>query len=147
MNNDGRKIILIDDDPFVLESVADLLTDYGFTVYPFNNGRAALERFRDEPVDVVLTDVKMPSMTGIELLKKVRAINQETPVILTTGFAEVEIAIEALKMGAFDFISKPFQFQHLLHAVEKGVQYKSMKLLEKNYRLELEQTVTRRPRS
>lgn len=140
------KVIFIDDDGFILESVSEFLTDYGFTVYPFSNGLDALERFLREPVDVVLTDIKMPSISGLEVLNKIHSVDRETPVILTTGHAELEVAIEAIKQGAFDFISKPYHFPHLVHSLEKAVQYKRMKLLENNYRAELEQIVRQRTR-
>jgi putative two-component system response regulator len=140
----NQKILFVDDDVDILESVTDFLTDAGFTVSPFSNGVEAFERFLAEPFDVVLTDIKMPTMTGMELLKKINAIDQETPVILTTGYAELGMAIEAIKTGAFDFISKPYQFPHLIHAIEKGMEFKRMKRLEKNYRLELEAMVRQR---
>ena len=139
-----NKIIFVEDDIYILESVTDFLTESGFTVYPFTNALEAFERFLAEPVDVVLTDIKMPVITGLDLLKKINEVDQETPVILTTGFAELGVAIEAIKTGAFDFISKPYQFPHLIHAVEKAVEFKRMKGLEKNYRLELEKTVRQR---
>ncbi|HJV36985.1 response regulator, partial [Geomonas sp.] len=144
--SNGHTVLLIDDDDFVLESVSDLLTEHGYTVSAFDNGGSALDRFRQAQTDVVLTDIKMPCMDGIELLKQIRLIDADTPVILTTGFAELDMAVEALKKGAFDFISKPFQFAYLLHAVDKGVQYKRMKRLEQRYRVELEQTVAQRTR-
>ena len=135
------KIIFVDDDTFLLESVAELLTEDGFTVYPFSNGYDAFEKFLTEPVDVVLSDIKMPVISGIELLEKIHAIDQETPVILTTGYAEVDLAVEAIQKGAFDFIIKPYKFPYLIHAINKGVNHKKMKRIEKNYKAELENTV------
>jgi putative two-component system response regulator len=140
------KIIFIDDDTFLLESVAELLTDDGFTVYPFSNGSDAFDKFLAEPVDVVLTDIKMPTISGIELLEKIHAIDQETPVILTTGYAEVDLAVEAIQKGAFDFIIKPYKFPYLIHAINKGVDHKKMKRIEKNYKTELENSVKERTR-
>lgn len=140
------KIIFIDDDAFLLESVAELLTDDGFTVYPFSNGSDAFDKFLAEPVDVVLTDIKMPLISGIELLEKIHAIDQETPVILTTGYAEVDLAVEAIQKGAFDFIVKPYKFPYLIHAINKGVEHKKLKRFEKNYKTKLENTVKDRTR-
>jgi putative two-component system response regulator len=138
------RIIYVDDDVDLLESVSELLTEDGFTVYPFTNGYDALDRLKEEPVDVVLTDIKMPMITGIELLVKIRDIDSETPVILTTGYADLGMAIDAVKKGAFEFIIKPFDFTYLLHAINKGVQHKQALLLEKNYRAELEKVVEQR---
>src|ERR1039457_567133 len=140
----SAKIIFVDDDIYLLESVTELLLQDGFTVYSFSNGLDAFEKFLKEPVDVILTDIKMPVITGIELLDKIHAIDQETPVILTTGYAELDVAVEAIKKGAFDFIIKPYKFPYLFHSLEKAVQYKRMKRLEKNYRDELERTVEQR---
>lgn len=140
------KIIYVDDDIDLLESVSELLGEDGFTVYPYTNGFEALDRLEKEQVDVVLTDIKMPKITGIELLEKIRAKDMETPVILTTGYADLGVAIDAVKKGAFEFIIKPFDFTYLIHAINKGVQHKQALLLERNYRDELEKMVIQRTR-
>ena len=113
------KIIYVDDDIDLLESVSELLSEEGFTVYPFTNGYDALDKLLEEQVDVVLTDIKMPKITGIELLEKIRAIDKEIPVILTTGYADLNMAVDAVKKGAFEFIIKPFNLNYLLHAIAR----------------------------
>jgi len=138
------KIIYVDDDIDLLESVSELLSEDGFIVYPFTNGYDALDKLLREPVDVVLTDIKMPKITGIELLDRIRAIDTETPVILTTGYADLNVAIDAIKKGAFEFILKPFDFSYLIHAINKGVQHKQALQFEKNYKAELEKMVVQR---
>ena len=138
------KIIYVDDDIALLESVCELLADYGFTVYQFSNGYDAFEKLLEEPVDVVLTDIKMPKITGIELLEKIRAVDSEMPVILTTGFADLNMAIDAVKKGAFEFIIKPFDIPYLIHAINKAVQHKQAQQLEKDYKTELENMVVQR---
>jgi len=138
------KIIYVDDDIDLLESVSELLSEDGFIVYPFTNGFDALDKLLREPVDVVLTDIKMPKITGIELLDRIRAIDTETPVILTTGYADLNVAIDAIKKGAFEFILKPFDFSYLIHAINKGVQHKQALQFEKNYKAELEKMVVQR---
>ena len=138
------KIIYVDDDIDLLESVSELLSEEGFTVYPFSNGYDALGKFLEEQVDVVLTDIKMPKITGIELLEKIRAIDKEIPVILTTGYADLNMAVDAVNKGAFEFIIKPFNLNYLLHAIGKGVQYKRVRQLEKDYKAELEKMVEQR---
>jgi len=138
------KIIYVDDDIDLLESVSELLSEDGFIVYPFTNGYDALDKLLREPVDVVLTDIKMPKITGIELLDRIRAIDTETPVILTTGYADLNVAIDAIKKGAFEFILKPFDFTYLIHAINKGVQHKQALQFEKNYKAELEKMVVQR---
>jgi len=138
------KIIYVDDDIALLESVSELLSEDGFIVYPFTNGFDALDKLLREPVDVVLTDIKMPKITGLELLDRIRAIDTETPVILTTGYADLNVAIDAIKKGAFEFIIKPFDFSYLIHAINKGVQHKQALQFEKDYKAELEKMVVQR---
>jgi len=137
-------VIIVDDDPYVLESVAMLLTVSGFEVRPFSNGFDALAELRQSPPDVVLTDVNMPHITGIELLERIHESDREIPVILMTAYAELEMAVSAIKKGAFDFIIKPFKPPYLIHSVEKGINYKRLTRIEKNYKRELEQTVEQR---
>ncbi len=134
-------IFVVDDDRFVLDSVTLLLREYGFSIIPFDNGREAVERFASEPVDLVLTDINMPGMTGIELLEKIRIMDRETPVLLMTAYADLDTAVKAIQKGAFDFIIKPYRPPYLIHAVEKGLTYKRLMRIEKNYKRELERTV------
>jgi putative two-component system response regulator len=137
-------IFIVDDDRYVLESVTTLLREFGFTVIAFDNGHEAIRRFASEPVDLVLTDINMPGMTGIELLEKIRYLDRETPVLLMTAYADLDTAVKAIQKGAFDFIIKPYRPPYLLHAVEKGINFKRLTNIEKNYKRELEQTVERR---
>jgi putative two-component system response regulator len=138
------KILFVDDDNYLLDSISELLEYNGYEVISCRNGREAFERFLSTSVDVVLTDINMPTMTGIELLAKIRAVDQETPVLLTTGYADLDMAVDAIKKGASDFLLKPYQLPYLLHSLEKGISSKRMKQLEKNYRVELEETVRQR---
>jgi putative two-component system response regulator len=94
--------------------------------------------------DVVLTDIKMPQVTGIELLQNIHFYNQQIPVILMTAFAELDVAVDAIKRGAFDFITKPYNPDYLLHSVEKAVKYTRFVQMEKNYKSMLENTVRQR---
>jgi putative two-component system response regulator len=137
-------IFVVDDDRYVLESVTTLLREFGFTVVSFDNGLDAIRRFASEPVDLVLTDINMPGMTGIELLEKIRYLDRETPVLLMTAYADLDTAVKAIQKGAFDFIIKPYRPPYLLHAVEKGINFKRLTNIEKNYKRELEHTVEQR---
>jgi putative two-component system response regulator len=138
------RIFVVDDDRFVLESVTALLREYNFTVHPFASGLDAVREFVCEPVDLVLTDINMPGLDGIELLEKIRFLDNATPVLLMTAYADFDVAVKAIPKGAFDFIIKPYSPAALLHAVEKGVNYKRLTQIEKNYKSELEETVARR---
>ncbi|NVN99838.1 MAG: response regulator [Geobacteraceae bacterium] len=144
MNIQNGKIVLVDDDQYVLDSTATLLRISGLEVTPVDSGEKALAAIAEEKYDLVLTDVNMPEMTGIELLRHIHAKDEELPVILMTAYAELNIAVSAVKEGAFDFIIKPYSPAHLIHAVDKGIRFGHLKALEKNYKIELELTVAKR---
>lgn len=145
MNPEKRgNIFVVDDDRYVLDSVTTLLRDHGFSVNAFSSGHDAIKRFVSEPVDLVLTDVNMPGITGIELLEKIRFLDRDTPVLLMTAYADLDTAVQAIQMGAFDFIIKPYRPPYLVHAIEKGINYKRLTNIEKNYKKELELTVRQR---
>lgn len=141
---DEKHVLFVDDDVWVLDSVSELLRSEGYTVHPFSRGVQAFEWFLVNEVHLVLTDIKMPELNGIELLKKIRAVDQETPIILGTGYADLEMALEAIKLGAFDFLTKPYNFSRLMELVQNGVLHQQQKQKEKSYRQELETTVALR---
>lgn len=145
-NASGGLVVVVDDDPYVLECVATLLSLSGFEVHPFANGYDALAALQTLSPHVVLTDVNMPHITGIELLEKIHDYDRDIPVILMTAYAELEMAVSAIKKGAFDFIVKPFNPPYLIHSVEKGINYQRLVLMEKNYKMDLERTVQLRTR-
>ncbi len=140
----GASVIVVDDDAFVLETTGMILTARGYTVTPCVKASDAVKRFAEIRPDAVLTDVKMPGMTGIQLLEELHAVSPEVPVILMTAYAELDVAVEAVKKGAFDFIIKPFRPDYLLHSVEKAVNYGKLLRLEKDYKGVLEQEVRKR---
>ena len=142
--NQKYTILIVDDEPYVLESVALLLERFGFNVITCGHPKEAMNLFILNRVDVVLTDFKMPGMSGIELLEEIRKVNAEIPVILMTAYAELDTAIDAIKNGAFDFIIKPFKSQYLVQCMEKAIEHGSLKQMEKNYKKTLEETVRKR---
>ena len=96
MNQNAKNhILVVDDEPFVLEAVALLLDSFGYDVSACGHPREALNKLQSHKVDIVLTDIKMPEMSGIELLEEIRKFNTEVPVILMTAYAELNMAIEA----------------------------------------------------
>jgi len=146
MKTETGRIVLVDDDQYVLDSTATLLRISGIDVTAVDSGEKALAALAAERYDLVLTDVNMPVMTGIQLLRCIHERDEELPVILMTAYAELNIAVSAIKEGAFDFIIKPYSPAHLIHAVEKGIRFGHLKELEKNYKSELEMTVAKRTR-
>lgn len=141
--DDKFVILAVDDDPYVLESVSLLLKGYGYSVEQCSNAEEALALLHYN-IDVVLTDVKMPNISGIELLERIHSSNADLPVILMTGYAELDIAIDAIKKGAFDFITKPYNSRHLIHSIEKAIKFGSLLRAEKHYKAMLEDTVKKR---
>ncbi len=132
-------ILVVDDDPFVLDSVSLLLGTYGYSIISSGKAADALGKFQESRVDVVLTDIKMPSISGIELLEKIHAVNPETPVILMTAYADLNIAVDAIKKGAFDFVIKPYKPEQLVHSIGKAVKYSRLVQVEKDYKYMLEE--------
>lgn len=139
-------ILVVDDDPTVLESTTRLLEKFGYLVFSCGNPMAAVEMLQADHVCVVLTDVMMPGITGIQLLEDIRSFNAEIPVIMMTAYAELDMTIGAIRKGAFDFLLKPFKPEHLAHAVRKAVDFYRLKQLERNYTATLEDTVKSRTR-
>lgn len=134
-------ILVVDDDRHVLESILLMLTAHGYPVVTADSGLNALSRLNEREIKIVLTDIRMAGMTGIELATKIHERDPDLPVLIMTAYAETEVAVSALKSGAFDFIYKPLNHDLLVHAIEKAAEFSQMKRIEKNYRQELEAEV------
>lgn len=126
-------IMVVDDDEQVLSLTSLLLSEYGYQTVPFRSATEALESLRKNRVDLVISDISMPEVTGIDLLGMVHDIEPDLPVILMTGYTDFDKAVDAVKMRAFDFILKPFRPDHLLHSVEKALTYARLLRTEKDY--------------
>lgn len=137
-------VLIVDDNAFVLETTGLLLSGYGYNVTACKDAEVAVAAMKGGKFDAVLTDIKMPKITGIELLEMIHNVDRETPVILMTAYAELDVAVTAIKKGAFDFIIKPYKPEYLLHAVEKAVNYYRLIQMEKNYKHRLEEDVAKR---
>jgi putative two-component system response regulator len=134
-------ILVVDDDSLTLDATAHLLEREGYLVSAVDNADKALAFVRGNTVDAVLTDINMPGLSGIELLELLHGREPEIPVILMTAYAELDIAVEAIKKGVFDFLIKPFKPLQLYHSINKAVNYRRLARVETNYRIELEETV------
>ncbi|HAK88132.1 MAG TPA: hypothetical protein DHV16_09720 [Nitrospiraceae bacterium] len=132
-------ILVVDDDPDVLEFTALLLKKHGFSPIPCGASEDAMNAVREGKIDAVLTDIVMPGMSGIELLEKVHAENPDIPVILMTGYADMDKALDAVKKGAFDFITKPYNADYLVHSALKAVNYHRLIKMERDYKRTLEE--------
>lgn len=135
------RILVVDDETVVKQVVVDFLEMKGFEVVGADNGMEALEKLSEHSVDLVLTDIRMPEMDGIELLKKIKKNYPDTGVIMFTGFADIHAAVDAMKLGAFDYVAKPFNFDELLMNVEKALEKANLVRLTKEYQETLEKKV------
>lgn len=125
-NARNYKVLVVDDEDYILESIEIILKTEGFDVFSVDSGEKALKVLRETNIDVVLTDIKMPEMDGITLLKKIKDEFQ-VEVILITGFPSIDTAVESVKFGAYDYIIKPFKVEDLLNKVLKAIENKDLK--------------------
>lgn len=132
-SDDSPRILVVDDEKVIREILADFLSLEGFWVRTAEDGSAALVELSRQHYDLVLSDLKMPNMGGLELLQ---AISKHTPNVVTiimTGFGTVETAIDAMKRGAYDYILKPFKVEEVVHTIRRGLE--KQKLTAENLRL------------
>jgi signal transduction histidine kinase len=132
-------ILIVDDDTDVRNFISALLNTHGYKVISCGSAEDALKKLYNERIDVVLTDIVMPKVSGTALLEKVRDKTSEVPVILMTGYTDFDTAVEAIKKGVFDFVIKPFNPEQILHSLEKALNFKRLTEMEKNYKYLLEE--------
>jgi signal transduction histidine kinase len=121
-NNQKTKILLIEDEKDVRESYEDMLSLLGYETGMAENGKEGLEELKKDKYDIVLTDLNMPVMNGLETLRRIKKKNADIEVIVITGFATIENAIGAMKQGAFDYITKPVSIDHVKIVLSKCIQ-------------------------
>jgi YesN/AraC family two-component response regulator len=113
-----RKILVIDDEHPVRDIMKTALTGKGFEVFEASNGKNGISEFEERDPEIIITDVNMPEMTGIELTKQIKDLNPEADVIIMTGYGTEELVIEALRSGASNYIKKPIQFNELFNILD-----------------------------
>ena len=113
-------ILVLDDEKIVGERLKASLEKEGHTLEIFISPATALKRIREKAFDVVITDIRMDDVDGIQVLEEVRTKSQKTKVIMITGYATLEVARESLTKGAFDFIAKPFKLKEIREAIQKA---------------------------
>src|SRR5262245_46601814 len=117
----NASILVVDDEPVVQDAVRWLLRAQGYDVDTVGNGEEALSRIAQQEFDVVVSDIKMPGLNGLDVLERSRALKPNLSVILMTGYASLETAIEALRLGASDYLRKPFELDDLTLSVERAL--------------------------
>jgi len=114
-------ILIIDDEKAIRKTLTEILSYEGYKIEEASDGEEGLRRFRDKTFDVVLCDIKMPKLDGIEFLDKVRELNPDVPVIMISGHGTIETAVEAVKKGAYDYIAKPPDLNRLLITIRNAM--------------------------
>jgi len=130
---DRPRVLIVDDEKFIREILADFLGMEGYVVRTAEDGAAALNELSQAHYDMVISDLKMPRMGGIELLEAIGRTSPKALTVIMTGFGTVETAIDAMKRGAYDYILKPFKVEEVIHVVQRGIE--KQRLAAENLRL------------
>lgn len=132
-----KKIMLIDNEAGLCRMMEQILLDEGYLARAYTSPQKAMEDFRPENWDLVVTDIKMPGMSGLDVLQRVKEASRELPVIMITAYATVEMSIQALRKGAYDMLTKPFEPEELLYRVKNALQQSTLQEENRELRREL----------
>ncbi len=122
----NERILIVDDNLEIRKSLMMILEQNNYFVYSFETGEEALEDIKENNYDIIILDVRLPGKSGMELLPDIRHIRPDIPIIVITGLSSVNEAVKAIKMGAFDYLSKPFRTKDLLIVIEKALKWRSV---------------------
>jgi len=136
-------LLVVDDESSLLDTLRILLKNEGFDIVTAQGGKAGLEQLKTAAPDIVLTDIRMPGIGGIDILKAAKEQDPETPVILMTAHTDLQSAIQAVKQGAFDYIQKPFSNDEMVECCRRAAEFRQLKAENK----QLKQEIRRRERS
>jgi two-component system response regulator HydG len=138
------RILIVEDDVENRTAMVKVLQSAGYDTLEADNGQTGLDYILEHNIDILVSDLRLPVMDGVELLKRAKASDQDLEVILITGHGTVEIAVEAIKEGAYDFITKPIKKAQLLRAIEKAAEKQYLSRENRELRTQLNQTSSRR---
>jgi DNA-binding NtrC family response regulator len=127
MSNERIHVLVVDDEEIVRESLAGWLAKDGYTIRIADGGAAAIERLRSEPLAIVLADLKMPGVDGLQVLEEAKRLQPDAVVVIMTAYATVDSAVSAMKLGAYDYLVKPFDPEELSAMLEKIVSQQSLR--------------------
>jgi response regulator RpfG family c-di-GMP phosphodiesterase len=133
LHEEAPRILIVDDESVIREILSDFLSAEGFVVRAVEGGREALEELLTRPYNLVISDLKMPHFSGLDLLEKIGEHKLDVITVIMTGFGTVETAIEAMKKGAYDYILKPFKVEEVVHVVQRGLE--KQRLMHENIQL------------
>jgi putative nucleotidyltransferase with HDIG domain len=138
------RILIVDDEARICEVMERRLTLEGYSCTVASNGKEALSQFYKDTFSLIISDIRMPEMDGIELLKKVKAVNPKMMMIMVTAYAELELAVEAMRLGAYDFLTKPVDLEIVVLSVKKALEKKRLEEEIEAYHANLERLVEER---
>ena len=115
-------ILVVDDEPDMCEMLVTILYKEGYVTDMANNGKDAIKRVKDGGVDFVLLDIMMPEMGGIETLRQIKAVRHDSPVVMITAYATLKTAQESMRLGAYDYITKPFNLECVKEVIKQGLE-------------------------
>jgi DNA-binding NtrC family response regulator len=127
MTDQNHRVLVVDDDPEMVSVLSDVLKEEGFSVFTTNESLGALRILKKEDFDVIITDLKMKGLQGLDLLEESNKVSPLTPVIIITAFGSIESAKKAIKMGAYDYITKPFEMDEIILTVRKALENRLLK--------------------
>lgn len=119
-------ILIVDDDEVMQETLSDVLKKRGYEIFSIGSGNGALSMMKKNVIDLILLDMRLPDIDGLEVLKKIKEFDTEILVIMMTAYSDVQTAVSAMKSGAYDYINKPFELEELKLLIEKGLETKSL---------------------
>jgi DNA-binding NtrC family response regulator len=131
------RVLVVDDEQIIRESLSFILQKEGYEVADAPNGQEAYKKVSENPPDIVITDIEMPGMKGVDLLEKISQVSPQTFVIIITAYGSIETAIKALRMGAYDYILKPLDFDELVLRLRRLVEFKRLALENQMLRQEI----------
>ncbi len=140
--SEPRQLLLVDDDSAMRQMLAALFEEQGYAVHQADSARAAIEYAKEIDFDAVLSDIRMPGKTGIEMVGEMRSLRPRTPVILMTAFGSIDSAIGAMRAGAFDYITKPFEPDTALITVERALEQRALEQENQRLRRAVDQTTS-----
>ena len=140
MTNDADQILVADDDAVIRKGLHRVLTAEGYAVETVSNGRAALDRLEQKRFKLLVTDLKMPGMSGLEVLASIRTCQPELPVVLMTGYAAIDNAVEAMKNGATDYLAKPFENAEIIEKIKNAIKSRAVLIDDICLRREMSET-------
>ncbi|MBN1130331.1 MAG: response regulator [Chitinispirillaceae bacterium] len=121
MATESKRILIVDDEPSICDILEKFLKKKGYEVSQASDGRKAMALVENNAIDLVVSDIKMPGMSGVELLQKIREKGKTMPVLITTGFPTLDTAIDALKLGAYDYLTKPFHLEEIGEKIRRAL--------------------------